>query len=357
MHRDNKFRTACGLVAAALIAVALGTAGTAAARPAPDAGNAGVAHGAPTLSPDVAATVHGSGADAQERALAAYWTPERMKSAHPDSELVAAWAKAGAAPAAQSTPAAQSAPAGPAARVPAAAPATTPKPTGVTPAAYQPGYPVGHPVARTSGKVFFTSQGLNYVCSGTIVNTEGKSSVWTAGHCVSDGGAWNTNWTFVPNYASGSAPYGYWYAYQLWTTTAWFNNNNDFANDVGSAVMNRNGGQRITDYLGGQGIAWNYPAVYYAYAFGYPQASPFNGCCLYAENGSTVNPGGGVIYMANAMTGGSSGGAWLMSFDGNWGYINGHNDFKYNNQPQLMYSPYYGNQVANLYNTVRNIST
>lgn len=344
--------TALGTAAAAvaLLATALTAAGASAAT------GADVVSGPAGLSPEVAATAHGSGVDAHEQALAAYWTPERMRTARPESEIPAVKNQ-------KAAPAATSGPAGPAGQVGAAAPKAEPKGAAsaggqdVAPAAYYPGYPVGHPVARTYGKVFFTSLGLNYVCSATVVNTEGKSEVWTAGHCVSDGGAWNTNWTFVPNYASGSAPYGYWYGYQLWTTTAWFNNNSDFANDVGSAVLYRNNGWRITDYLGGQGIAWNYPIGQYVYAFGYPQAAPFTGCCLTAENGATYNGGGGTIFMVNYMTGGSSGGAWLMSFDGNWGYINGHNDFKYDATPQYMYSPYYGNQVLNLYNTVRNIST
>jgi hypothetical protein len=237
---------------------------------------------------------------------------------------------------------------------PAGARAGAPRPA---PQSFYPHYPVGSPVARTAGKVFFTSFGVNYVCSGTIVNTEGKSTVWTAGHCVSDGGAWTYNWIFVPNYDSGSAPFGVWTSYQLWTTSAWFSNNNNFANDVGASIMYRNGGLRITDYLGGQGIAWNYPIGYYMYAFGYPQASPFNGCCLVEAPGYTYDGGGGTIYMLNDMTGGSSGGAWLNWFNGSWGYINGHNDFKYNAYPQYMFSPYYGNQVASLYNSVRYIST
>ncbi|GAA3436724.1 trypsin-like serine peptidase [Kutzneria kofuensis] len=340
---------------AAAAAALLGTALTAAGASAATGGD--VVSGAAGLSPDVAATAHGSGVDAHEQALAAYWTPDRMRQARPESEIPAVQNRTG------TVSAAPTGPAGPAGQVAAAAPKAEPKAASgggspdVAPAAYYPNYPVGHPVARTYGKVFFTSFGLNYVCSATIVNTEGKSEVWTAGHCVSDGQAWNSNWTFVPNYASGSAPYGYWYAYQLWTTTAWFNNNNDFANDVGSAVLYRTNGWRITDYLGGQGIAWNYPIGQYVYAFGYPQAAPFDGCCLVGENGPTYNGGGNTIYMVNYMTGGSSGGAWLMSFDGNWGYINGHNDFKYNASPQYMYSPYYGNQVLSLYNTVRNIST
>jgi hypothetical protein len=318
-----------------------------------------VISGPARLTPAVAAMVKGTGLAARESALARFWTPARMKAAKPDSQLPGLSGLAGAKPGTGGTTKVS----GPAIRIAGTTSAATPKPTGqvgarnARPQSFYPNYPVGSPVARTAGKVFFTSFGVNYVCSGTIVNTEGKSTVWTAGHCVSDGGAWNYNWVFVPNYASGAAPFGVWSSYQLWTTSAWFYNNNDFANDVGASIMYRNGGLRITDYLGGQGIAWNYPIGYYMYAFGYPQAAPFNGCCLVESPGTTYNGGGGTIYMLNNMTGGSSGGAWLNWFNGNWGYINGHNDFKYTAYPQYMFSPYYGNQVANLYNAVRYIST
>lgn len=359
-NRSRLFSAGGALGAGALIALTLTIAPSAAASTASTSSNPAIVSTTAQLSPDVAATVKAPGPEARNQALASYWSADRMKSAIPDSQMPSAKAKAAAKPAA-ATPTRAS---GPATSIPGADAVATPKPASsaggdaVTPLAYYPNYPVGSPVARTYGKVFFTSFGVNYVCSGTIVNTEGKSAVWTAGHCVSDGGAWNTNWVFVPNYASGSAPYGYWYSNALWTTTAWFNNNNDYANDVGVSIMNRSNGYRITDYLGGQGITWNQSVGgLYMYAFGYPQGSPFNGCCLVAEQGYTYNGGGNTIYMVNAMTGGSSGGAWLYSFDGNWGYINGHNDFKYNASPQYMYSPYYGNQVASLYNTIRNIST
>lgn len=356
MRLGQHLRTLGSLAASAVIVASLVT-GTAGASHAKAPAGTDAVSSAAQLSPDVAATVRGTGVDAREQALSRYWTPERMKAALPDSELPAMKAAQAAAP---KVGALATKPQGPSARIDAAAPATQPQATdtsGVSPQAYYPNYPVGHPVARTYGKVFFTSAGLNYVCSGTIVNTEGKSTVWTAAHCNTSNLAWHYNWTFVPNYSNGSAPYGNWYAYQLWATTAFFNNNNDFANDVGAAIMNRSGGWRITDYLGGQGIAWNYAIGQYMYAFGYPQGAPFNGCCLVGENGASYNGGGGTVFMVNYMTGGSSGGAWLFTFDGNWGYINGHNDFKYNNAPQYMYSPYYGNQVASLYNTVRNIST
>lgn len=353
-----------GLAAGALIALSLASAPAAMASTSASGARAAggdVISGSARLTPAVASLVHGTGLAAREKALASYWSPARRAAAKPESQIPGL---KGAKPGSGGTTAAT----GPAARVQGTSSAAIPKPmnlVGETHAAprdsarqsLKPNYSLGSPVARTAGKVFFTSFGVNYVCSGTIVNTEGKSTVWTAGHCVTDGGAWNSNWVFVPNYVSGIAPYGVWTSYQLWTTSAWFYNNNDFANDVGASIMNRNGGVRITDYLGGQGIAWNYGIGYYMHAFGYPQAYPYNGCCLVEAAGYTYNGGGGTMYMLNYMTGGSSGGAWLNWFDGNWGYINGHNDFKYNAYPQYMYSPYYGNQVGSLYNAVRYIST
>jgi hypothetical protein len=355
-----------GLAAGALIAFTFASAPTATASTSASAARASsggdVISGPARLTPAVAAMVQGTGLAAREKALARYWSPARMKAAKPEWQIPGLNGLKGAKPGTGGTTTIT----GPAVKIAGTTAAATPKPVNPAgaragaprpaPQSFYPHYPVGSPVARTAGKVFFTSFGVNYVCSGTIVNTEGKSTVWTAGHCVSDGGAWNYNWIFVPNYDSGSAPFGVWTSYQLWTTSAWFSNNN-FANDVGASIMYRNGGLRITDYLGGQGIAWNYPIGYYMYAFGYPQAYPFNGCCLVEAPGYTYDGGGGTIYMLNDMTGGSSGGAWLNWFNGSWGYINGHNDFKYNAYPQYMFSPYYGNQVASLYNSVRYIST
>ena len=50
------------------------------------------------------------------------------------------------------------------------------------------------------------------------------------------------------------------------------------------------------------------------------------------------------------MTGGSSGGAWFIGWsDSGEGSIDGHNDYKFNAQPDAMYSPY----QDSLSNTVR----
>ena len=77
--------------------------------------------------------------------------------------------------------------------------------------------------SKTNGKVLFTDQtnGLDYMCSGSSLNSGSKRLVITAGHCVHGGqtGTWHANWVFIPDYQSGSRPYGTFQAYSLRTFT------------------------------------------------------------------------------------------------------------------------------------------
>ena len=304
-----------------------------------------------TLSTAVTKLMEGSGVNAEAKALTTYWTADRMRAAK-SVDGNPTLTRSGDAPLNKLQVKPQGTFGSVAPAVKTTAPLAAPKPRGLTPQAYYPNLLYNHPAARTNGKVFFTRGGLNYVCSASIVNSEGKSLIWTAGHCLSDYQVWSYNVSFVPSYSNGWRPYGTWYARSLTTTSAWFYNRS-FADDVGAATMNRNFGYQIADYLGAQGIMWNQTANYSASAFGYPAASPYNGAYLVQANGSTYNPGNGTIYMYSGLTGGSSGGPWFRNFNGSWGYVNGHNDFIYTGSPEWMYSPYYGGQVAGLYNAVR----
>ena len=163
--------------------------------------------------------------------------------------------------------------------------------------------------------MFFTDDGLNYVCSGTAVLSGNKSVVWTAGHCVHDGASnFHTNWTFVPAYADGSRPYGTWTARALLTTSGWAGGG-DFSYDNGAAVVSANAGSALTDVVGGRDIAFNGPRGQQYASHGYPAAAPFNGQRLWVCNSPLVhddtsaNPP--TMGIDCDMTGGSSGGGWI----------------------------------------------
>ena len=244
------------------------------------------------------------GADATyKQSLTAYWTADRMASAIPVEKSPAftdaakqfasqqkAQGRTGRKPVTNDGP------------VRSVAGAESKKFAGPAEAAFNPNLPYYTPTAYTAGKVFFTRAGLSYVCSGTIVNSEGKDSVWTAGHCVhgGSGSVWHSNWAFVPAYDDDLAnprPYGTWTAAFLSSRSAW-TNSSDFSQDMGVATMNTNlGGWHIADYFGGQGITVNRGKNVFEHAFGYPAETPFDGGNLFAArarphpSGTSSSPG------------------------------------------------------------------
>ena len=244
-----------------------------------------------------------------------YWTAERMREAIPAEALLdGVAAPAGALPASEAGATSVVGPAEPAARGPIedllgtggsstsnrAALIDNPRPAPL----------------RTHGKVFFSMGLADYVCSGTVVRSEIKRLVVTAGHCVyssSDGFA--TNWQFVPAYDEGQKPFGEWTATRLATTPQW-RESEDIRYDVGVARMGKLNGKRLERVVGARGIGFNLdPARYHAY--GYPAEDPYDGEELRMCNSRTQGTDGSEgkprpRRIDCDMTGGSSGGGWVV---------------------------------------------
>jgi V8-like Glu-specific endopeptidase len=211
----------------------------------------------------------------------------------------------------------------------------------------------------TVGKIFFTDPqtGLNYVCSGAAVSSTNLSVVDAAGHCVINGGSgndWYTNWVFCPQYFKGKTPYGCWVARQLWSETDWINSGS-LEDDFGDAVVSPNSHGNIVSVVGGTGWAYGQSTKQSFSALGYPAASPFNGNFMYVCGPIKTKiisglDDGTVIAITCSMTPGSSGGPWMISVNGAFGYVNGHNDFKFNNDSTHMYSPYYDSDWYAVFN-------
>lgn len=300
-------------------------------------------------------------------AAAAYWTPQRMQAAKPISVTAP-----GLGPRAASDT--QAAPTGPARAVAGSGggeqSVSAPEPAGfsypfpftryqVYPTSLWKQYPW-----RVNGKLFFSQNGSNFVCSATSVVAPSLTRVYTAGHCVSDGtSTFSTNVVFVPAYNGNSTnlsvqrPYGTWTAGTLSTTSAW-HVNSDLGKDVGSFTTNLLNGVKLGNRVGTAGFAWNQARDQQFVSTGYPQAAPFNGKnmnqCLGApgtlDGSFTPAPTG----IGCDMTGGSSGGAWFISWgrtNGRTpGFINSVNSYKYpSTQPLAMYGPY----IDTLANQVR----
>lgn len=278
---------------------------------------------APSAASAAPAPVVGTHVAKSAQAIAAYWTPDRMRRAIPGDQRIAS--KFGKARTGKQV----------AKGKPAAIAATGP----LTPIAH-------------IGKVFMTIDGSDYVCSGNSITSGNRDVVATAGHCVNDGdgGSWVSNFEFVPAYDNGSAPYGEWAARTVYTTSAWANNG-DFDYDTGFAVMNTLNGQHLNNAVGSSGVAFNQARGKSYTLYGYPAASPFNGQSLYSCAGVARqdNQGSQDQGVSCNMTGGSSGGPWFIG-SGSGGLQNSINSFGYNNVANVMWGPYWGSTIQSVYN-------
>jgi len=276
-----------------------------------------------------------------------FWTPRRMRdatplSATPSPREVARASRASAIPSGRS-------------RVGTVPPTPGPSESGTaagpSPKAQQIVDPTKYPY-RTQGKLFFRWKGGTYVCSATVVNTPSKRVIFSAGHCAVDGGVWSTNVAFVPGYHNGVRPYGTFVATKLYSPNAWINDEN-FSYDMSAAVLG--GTQRVANAVGSRGIRWNLARQQTFVSYGYPAGSPFDGEKLW----SCPSPFRGLDWFSDSprtqwitcsMTGGSSGGGWIIQN----AYLNSVNSYGYDGEPNRMYGPYFGTAAANLYNTVKN---
>lgn len=205
MLRTTSSARRAGLTAIAAIGCAAALVPSAASAAASAGGNAQSKPAVSDAAWSAGRAAHGNDVTASE-ALAAYWTPERMRASTPVEE--SDFFKGAIAKHERKSAADQSEAKAKVAR--GERPAKEAKPVSILPAAsqapveaaYNPNLSYWSTTARTNGNVFFTKGGVGYVCSGAIVNSEGADTVWTAGHCVhgGSGGAWHTNWTFVPAY-------------------------------------------------------------------------------------------------------------------------------------------------------------
>ena len=286
---------------------------------------------------------HLDASQAEHNRIVAYWTPKRMRNAIPADRLVAGRDKSSAT-----------------GRV------AVGKPTKVSPQAKPGGggaglgeyYTGGGKVVTTTGKVFFTEKGLNYVCSGSSTTSANKDVVLTAGHCVNEGpGAYVTNFAFVPAYDDGVRPYGTFTARALLTTSQWAGSG-DFNYDVGFAVVNPVNGTDLTDTVGSQGIGFNQARGQLMYSFGYPQANPYDGSDIAWCYGNVIQDtfGGSTDQGLNCnMTGGSSGGPWFVGYNTGTGVgtLNSVNSFKYSGGKfrGYMWGPYFGSVIQSTYTT------
>lgn len=195
----------------------------------------------------------------------------------------------------------------------------------------------GGAIKERSGKVYFEMGGGAYVCSGSVASDTRStvSLVLTAAHCAYDetGGAFATNWLFIPDFdqsptfTCSQTQYGCWTADALvvhdgYATAGGFNAQATL-HDFAFAVVGgggHSGSAQLDATVGAFNVAipgFTAPGQT-AYAFGYPAAGKYKGNDLVYCSGSIFEDpynNERTWGLPCGMTGGSSGGPWLSAFD------------------------------------------
>lgn len=226
----------------------------------------------------------------------------------------------------------------------------------------------GGAVLPTTGKVVFTLDSGDYICTGTTVadGVNGRSIVVSAAHCAWDGadGGFAQNWMFIPEF--DTTPYYYNCDANKWgcfTASALVVNNgftsaggfNDQAvqYDWSFAVITTAGNKFDSpESAGSLALDTNTMSVgAQVYDFGYPAAGRYHGKDLiYCADQVFTDPlvGNNTFGIDCNMTGGSSGGPWLNPFSETTGIgtIRGVNSYGYNGVTKEYASKFNGNTAT-----------
>lgn len=223
----------------------------------------------------------------------------------------------------------------------------------------------GGPALRSTGKVFFTMAGRNYVCSGSTVVDGPRAAyslVLTAGHCAYDetNRAFATNWMFAPEYDTSpngcaGAPRGCFTAVALvvhsgYATSGGFNRQ-AIAHDWAFAVVGTGSKGGQLDDVAGFPVGFDAPTVEH-YSFGYPAAKPYNGRDLIYCAGPVISDSNYDTWgLACDMTGGSSGGPWMRDFSTTTksGTLNSLNSYTHRLYRGYMFGPKFGSKTQAVY--------
>ncbi len=226
---------------------------------------------------------------------------------------------------------------------------------------------VQHPKSkpwRAHGKVFFTLGSVPYVCSGTSIKSRTESLVVTAGHCIySEADGYAESFMFAPAYDGGEAPFGEWTAKKLKATPQW-EANEKINYDVGMATVSKLNGKKLADRVGKRGIAFNKGRNVRFDAIGYPAEGKYEpGDKMYHCDGPAQGTDNGQGSPAPTridcdMTGGSSGGGWVVGDRVNsvvsYGYECGVGPLPLpipcnNPEEGKLFGPYFGSEIKQLY--------
>jgi V8-like Glu-specific endopeptidase len=175
--------------------------------------------------------------------------------------------------------------------------------------------PVAEQVAPVShiGQLFIHRDGEDFTCSANVVESANRSTIATAGHCLTIRQEFSTDMVFYPAYEEGSPALGAFPVVGGNVTTGWYERNDeDQAEDTSFlAVGHDDEGDDLQSVAGASPVRFFAPAAQEVSMYGYPAVGRFDGGELERCAGLGHEYTEMQIDLGCDMTGGVSGGPIL----------------------------------------------
>ncbi|MEY9964349.1 V8-like Glu-specific endopeptidase [Streptacidiphilus sp. MAP12-16] len=214
-----------------------------------------------------------------------------------------------------------------------------------------------HPAKATDsnarvGAIFNHDVTGDHFCTASVVHSPGRNLLITAAHCVhgGQGGNYSADLVFVPDYRDGSAPQGEWPVTRIAVDQRWIDSS-DPDLDVAFVTLGPVGGKNIEDVLGANTLGVNMGFDRIVQVTGYPSTAAAPISCF---NRTTQQSQYQMRIACTGYPGGTSGSPWLTAFDKATrtgtviGVIGGYQQG--GDTDDVSYSPYFDEDVQNLYN-------
>ncbi|QIS45306.1 trypsin-like serine peptidase [Clavibacter capsici] len=129
------------------------------------------------------------------------------------------------------------------------------------------------------GRLFVHRDGEDFSCSANVVESANRSTIATAGHCLTVRQEFSTDMVFYPRYEEGSPSLGAFPVVGGNVTTGWYErNDDDQAEDTSFlAVAHDDEGDDVQSVAGASPVRFFAPAAQEVSMYGYPAAGRFDG--------------------------------------------------------------------------------
>ncbi|MDA3806214.1 serine protease [Clavibacter sp. CT19] len=167
-----------------------------------------------------------------------------------------------------------------------------------------PAAPVSH-----IGRMYYMQAGVGYACTANVVESANRSTIATAGHCITQHQVFSDHMIFYPGFDSGPSASGAWPIITGYVPSGWYERNeNDQFDDSGFLAVKRDtSGRDIQSVVGASPVLFDQSNAERAAVYGYPAAGRFDGRTLQRCGGLTEGVSVEEFALPCDMNAGSSG--------------------------------------------------